>query len=414
MKKLFIVLFAISLFHHFAAAQWVQQTSGVNVSLQGVSIPTLNPTTGYVCGASGTILKTTSTGANWSPQFSGTLETLKDIDFANNTTGVAVGFNGVISRTTNGGTNWVVQFFGGFDIYSVQFITQTTGFAYGESGLVIRTTNSGANWSALVVSGIDGYSGNFFNSTTGLVCGYFGSNDYRMRMTTNSGSNWTQVYSSGNIMRSVHFYDENTGWLVGSNGLFARTVNGGAFWTGSFPFSTNNFNDIYFSTVAQLGNGLDGWICADSGKILHTTNGISLWTSQPTPTSNNLRAIEIIGNLIGYCVGDGGTILYTNTGGAIGIQQISTEIPSRFELSQNYPNPFNPATNIEFKIAKSGLVNLTIYDAMGREVETLVNSELNLGTYKADWDASNMVSGVYFCRLSAEDFSETKRMVLIK
>ncbi len=97
-----------------------------------------------------------------------------------------------------------------------------------------------------------------------------------------------------------------------------------------------------------------------------------------------------------------------------GIIIIGSEVPAGFSLSQNYPNPFNPATNVEFSIPKSGFVNLTIYDAMGREVETLVNGDLKPGTYKADWDAANYPSGVYFYRLNAGSFTETKRMVLIK
>ncbi len=104
------------------------------------------------------------------------------------------------------------------------------------------------------------------------------------------------------------------------------------------------------------------------------------------------------------------------------IVPVTNQIPLQFSLSQNYPNPFNPTTNFEFSIPLSrGVsalggrgVSLIIYDAMGREVETLVNQNLSPGTYKADWDAANFVSGVYFYKLNAGDFSETKKMVLIK
>ncbi len=102
------------------------------------------------------------------------------------------------------------------------------------------------------------------------------------------------------------------------------------------------------------------------------------------------------------------------TGNVVGVTNINSEIPKEFSLSQNFPNPFNPTTNFEFMIAKSGFVNLTIYDATGRVIATLVNGELKPGTYKADWDASNFVSGVYFYRLSAGEFLQTNKMVLIK
>jgi hypothetical protein len=108
----------------------------------------------------------------------------------------------------------------------------------------------------------------------------------------------------------------------------------------------------------------------------------------------------------------------------IGIQPISSEVPQHFALYQNYPNPFNPATKIRFNIptplnppegGKFGtLVTLKIYDALGREVVVLVNESLAPGTYETDFDASNLPSGVYFYKLSSGEYSESKKLVLIK
>lgn len=90
------------------------------------------------------------------------------------------------------------------------------------------------------------------------------------------------------------------------------------------------------------------------------------------------------------------------------------EIAEGYELSQNYPNPFNPTTNFEFKIAALGFVKLTIYDIMGKEVATLINKEMNAGTYNVTFDGSALTSGTYFYKLEAGDFSETKKMLMIK
>jgi subtilisin-like proprotein convertase family protein len=106
------------------------------------------------------------------------------------------------------------------------------------------------------------------------------------------------------------------------------------------------------------------------------------------------------------------TITVLNT--PIGIQQISTEIPSNFSLSQNYPNPFNPATNIKFAVPSAGFVKILIFDMLGREVETLVNEKLNAGIYNADWDASKYSSGIYFYKLETGNFTEAKKMILVK
>ena len=114
------------------------------------------------------------------------------------------------------------------------------------------------------------------------------------------------------------------------------------------------------------------------------------------------------------CVING--IVYGDTSMIIGINQISTGIPERFELSQNYPNPFNPTTKIKFAISGTSAAQtfLSVYDILGHEVAILVNQQLQPGTYEADWDASAYPSGVYYYKLEGDNFIETKKMVLIK
>jgi hypothetical protein len=112
------------------------------------------------------------------------------------------------------------------------------------------------------------------------------------------------------------------------------------------------------------------------------------------------------------------TIYYKrNPTGNNGITQISSEIPKEFSLSQNYPNPFNPSTKIRFNIPHSGrsvFSKLIVYDNLGREAATLVNEQLNPGSYEVDFDGSSLTSGVYYYKLTAGDYSSTKKMILIK
>ena len=88
--------------------------------------------------------------------------------------------------------------------------------------------------------------------------------------------------------------------------------------------------------------------------------------------------------------------------------------PSTYSLSQNYPNPFNPSTKIKFSIQKAGLVTLKLYNILGQEVETLVNKELSVGSYEFDFNASRLSSGVYLYSIQSGDFTQTKKMVLMK
>jgi hypothetical protein len=88
--------------------------------------------------------------------------------------------------------------------------------------------------------------------------------------------------------------------------------------------------------------------------------------------------------------------------------------PIKFSLSQNYPNPFNPITNIEYRIANSEFVNLKVYNVLGQKVATLVNRKQQAGSYIVEWDASGIASGVYYYRLVAGEFVDTKKLVLLK
>ena len=159
-----------------------------------------------------------------------------------------------------------------------------------------------------------------------------------------------------------------------------------------------------------------------------SSNGGLNWVNQLNPVNLILNDLYFTNSLTGWAVGNSGIILKTTTGGIVGFKSVSSEIPDKFVLTQNYPNPFNPVTKIKFDIptplnppfAKGGtakpggFVRLTIYDALGRELAVLVNEQLKPGSYEVEWNGSNYPSGVYFYKLIAEEYTETKKMILIK
>jgi lysophospholipase L1-like esterase len=102
----------------------------------------------------------------------------------------------------------------------------------------------------------------------------------------------------------------------------------------------------------------------------------------------------------------------TSDTATVGVNSIKTI--DGYVLGQNYPNPFNPSTNIEYRIANFGLVTLKVYDTLGKEIAKLVNTSQPAGTYIVQWNVSNIPSGVYFYRLTAGEFSETKKLILMK
>ena len=90
------------------------------------------------------------------------------------------------------------------------------------------------------------------------------------------------------------------------------------------------------------------------------------------------------------------------------------QIPKEFALEQNYPNPFNPTTTIKYSLAKDEFVTLEVYDILGARVAQLVNQQQKAGSYEVLFDASRLSSGVYFYKITTIDFSNTKKMLLIK
>jgi hypothetical protein len=92
----------------------------------------------------------------------------------------------------------------------------------------------------------------------------------------------------------------------------------------------------------------------------------------------------------------------------------NTSIPTSFSLEQNYPNPFSQTTYIKFVVAKASDVEIVVYDVMGREIQALINKSMKPGMYEVSFDGSSLSSGVYFYKISAGEYSETKQMMLEK
>ena len=98
------------------------------------------------------------------------------------------------------------------------------------------------------------------------------------------------------------------------------------------------------------------------------------------------------------------------------VTAVETEevVPTNYTLFQNYPNPFNPTTNIRFALPKASNVKIIVYDAIGKEVATIVNNSLTAGTHTITWNARNLASGIYLCRIEADDFVKVNKMLLLK
>ncbi len=268
-----------------------------------------------------------------------------------------------------------------------------------------------------------------------------GNSEIYYKRSTDSGVNWgadTQLtvnvaYSgypsvsvSGQVVHVVWFDARD-----GNNGIYyKRSTDSGVTW-GADTRLTENTAGSWIPSVAVSGSVVhvvwidtrDGWEQFEIYSKRSTDGGTS-WEVDTRLTVNSANSeypsVSVSGSVVHvvWCDFRGGNyeIYYKRdpTGNPIGIINISSEISNQFSLSQNYPNPFNPSTKIQFALPKSSFAKLVVLDAIGREVSTLVNEELNPGTYEVDFDGTSLSSGIYYYKLTAGDYVESKKMLMTK
>jgi hypothetical protein len=201
---------------------------------------------------------------------------------------------------------------------------------------------------------------------------FFGAEHHGVMKSYDKGTNW----------QSAHLYPITIETLL--------PVSDSALYAGTFTFGA------YYSE----DNG-ETWTQKSSGL---TTSNSNIILSMLIYMDNHLYA------------GTGGAGIFRskNVITSINDEENTDKIPTGYSLMQNYPNPFNPTTTIEFSIPHLGFVTLKIYNALGEVVITLVSENLTAGSYKFDWHATNLSSGVYYYQLKTGDFIQTRKMILMR
>ncbi|MBN8571612.1 MAG: T9SS type A sorting domain-containing protein [Ignavibacteria bacterium] len=353
----------------------------------------------------------------------------------------------------------------------VKFLNSSVGFAVSQNK-IYKTIDSGISWDT-VNTGMQNISTitdlNILSESSFICVANMSMSllPRKVMKTTNGGFSWNQTFYESDVFVGPYYQtvtisklkmlDENTGYFIdihqchymlGGSGVLKKTTNGGYNWQDVFSLSCSELYDFsfidnstgYCTTVAVLyrttNSGIN-WSFVSNGNC-HFVNFINyntgflynIYTRQLTSTSNaglswnlqlefalstpSLKAMGFINSSTGFIAGDNSLLYKTTDGGAVSVHNISNTIPEHYYVSQNYPNPFNPSTKINFSIPKSGLVQIKVYDLMGRELQTLLNEFKVTGEYKVDFDGSKLASGVYFYKLITNDFIETKKMMLVK
>ena len=146
----------------------------------------------------------------------------------------------------------------------------------------------------------------------------------------------------------------------------------------------------------------------EGGVFISTDNGSS-WTQGNNGLTNTAVQSLVINSSGFIFAGTEGGVVFRSLNSTTNVK-VQSAIPNEFALHQNYPNPFNPTTTISFSLPSRSVVSLKIFDVMGREISTIVSGELQAGSYTRQWNASAFSSGVYFYRMEAGRYVETKEV----
>ncbi len=305
---------------------------------------------------------------------------------------------------------------GNLTVYSLA-VSGNNFFAGTWNNGVYLSTNNGTSWTQTslnnrVVHSLAVKGNNIFAGTL-----YYG-----VYLLTDNGTSWTQTSLNNQSVISLAVNGNDIFAGTFSNGVFLST-NNGTSWT------QTSLNNRIVNALAVNGNNIFAGTILGYGVYVSTNNGTNWIQRNEGLVAFYIYTLCILNNYIFAGTGDS-SVYRRPLGELTGIQPISNEVPNQFSLSQNYPNPFNPVTKIRFDIPPGSsvaqtfpyrVVNLSVYDILGREVATLVNEELKPGTYEVEWNAAKYSSGVYFYRIAihsdkllTEDYSETRKMMLIK
>jgi len=351
-------------------------------------------------------------------------------------------------RSTDNGDNWgspLVTVPSGDNIFSIAVNTLTTPntiFAGTRNG-PLRSTDNGVNW-APATNGIPGNS--WVRDVEVDSGGYVvAATTNGLFTSTNNGDLWEQatgIAAGDTIVKIIFDYPLPTEKAGGSTRLLGGSDDGNIYEafrdsryltatllaifdgceTSGFWIAYLEVQNKKLHSVSNFPNGSFGlgfYVSSDNGASWNqNNNGLPSNPPMSALTGNavQLRSSEADVNFyVGFFENkNGGARVFKTTYVVTDVEPVSTLIPDDYELKQNYPNPFNPSTKIEYSIPSESFVELKVYDVLGSEVASLVNEQQRAGVYRADFTAVNLPNGIYFARITANEFTKVVKMILLK
>jgi photosystem II stability/assembly factor-like uncharacterized protein len=380
-----------------------------NIGLSDMNISSFSKSTNYIFASSvqpvfgngGGIYRSSDNGANWRSVPGINFTNIKTIAASNNYVFAGSNYDG-IKRSTDEGNTWTVSGNGG-NIGMINKIDFSGNIIYAatDNGLY-RSADFGENW-YLIRSG---EAVNSIFSVNNFI--FYGAGTYgKIYRSSDNGNTWDSLFRTTKKITSFVFKDSLLFASTLSNGLY-KSTNYGLNWTssnsglpGSDIMCLYSFQNILYS--------------ATYGGFYYSSNNGALWLQKNDGfIENKLDAVYVNENYI--FAGTSNYGIYRRPVSEISNIQTENEFfPDKYILLQNYPNPFNPGTNIKYYAPNSGNIKIDVFDISGKQIKILVNGFKKQGYHYTDFKpSSDLPSGIYFIRMTAKNFSSTRKMIFMK
>lgn len=343
-----------------------------------------------------------------------------------------------IYKTTDGGQTWERQESAAYNAADggfpnvVHFFNENDGFCQGDpvDGYyeLYTTDDGGENWVRVPtenipapLSGEWGIIG-YYDAVGDNI--WFGTQKSRVFYSTDKGHTWnvSDVPLGSSKYIDIVFADAMNGLAQdkteSSTGTIAKTTDGGETWE-----LVNHTGNCFTNDIVHIPGTAETYVstgaATDFSGASYSFDGGETWTDFQDTNGIQFLASDWVDTEHGWAGGFSDQMTPSLGGMNVYVGNLSTSIggdivPNKAQILTNYPNPFNPSTIINYTLASQAKVNLTIYDANGVEITTLVNGRLNAGEHRVEFDAGDLTSGIYYYNLIINGKSYTNKMVLIK
>ncbi|MGE5313630.1 MAG: YCF48-related protein [Acidobacteriota bacterium] len=442
-------------FYVFSSGKMVRTSRGFPAS-QNTTLQFLTKEIGYGGGPTG-LYKTTNAGATWEKQTGSFNGRLTKIDFPNETIGYAAD-NNKVSKTTDGGYTWNTLPGIQYSVYGLDAVDSLELWV-AQLDTVAHSNDGGHTWEKIHFDSAFVRNVNFFDHDFGILYDVwrekYSSGSAILIVTTDGGKSWVRYPLPAVLtgMTKLFFISRNEGWLASQQALY-HTTDGARTWQAVLRGQYGNLWNMGAFSFDFIDSA-SGWF-AYYGRLYKTSDGGISWKESALPVEVEIHDVKFINKQIGWAVGDDGMIFSTSDGGetwsvdavsipydlfsicaipragktgiriggdgftilaheyATRVGEHDESVPADLFLFRNYPNPFNPSTKITFDLPKAGRVRITIFDALGREVKTLLDQHIAKGRHAITFEANGLPNGMYLCRIQSGGFIQIGKMLLMK